>query len=69
MEKNLDDLDKYGRILRYIWVDDVFINEFLVRQGYAKIMKIPPDTKYAKQLEEVEIEAREGKRGIWGKCK
>lgn len=69
MEKDISETDKYGRLLRYVWVDNVFINEFLVRQGYARLETIPPDTRYYQLLKSAEIEARESGRGLWGKCK
>ena len=68
MEKDISDTDKYGRLLRYIWVDGVFINDFLVRQGYAKAETIPPDTKYSGEFTAAEKEAKEDKRGLWKEC-
>jgi len=68
MEKDKEDTDKYGRFLRYIYLDNVFINDFLLRQGYAHVMTIPPDTKYSQEFQEAEKEAKDGKRGLWGKC-
>lgn len=68
MEKDQSEKDVYGRYLRYVWIDDVFINDFLVRQGFAKIENIPPDTKYAVDLKNAQTEAKKDKRGLWGKC-
>ncbi len=68
MEKDGEDTDKYGRLLRYIYSDGVFVNEFLLLQGYARIMSIPPNTKYLKKFETAENEAKEAKRGLWGAC-
>lgn len=68
MEKDISEEDKYGRLLRYVWKNNVFINEFLVRQGYARLETIPPDTRYYQLLKSAEIEARESERGLWGKC-
>ncbi|MCJ7740175.1 thermonuclease family protein, partial [Candidatus Microgenomates bacterium] len=68
MEKDKEDTDKYGRSLRYIYLDDIFINDFLLRQGYARVMTIPPDIKYSQEFQEAEKEAKDGKRGLWGKC-
>lgn len=69
LENDLADRDKYGRLLRYVYIDDVFINEFLVRQGYARLETIPPDVKYAQTFEDAQKEARGNNRGLWGKCK
>ncbi len=68
MEKDISEVDKYGRLLRYVWENNVFINEFLVRQGYAKLETIPPDTRYNLLFKSAEIEAHESGRGLWGKC-
>lgn len=68
IEKDTSDYDKYGRLLRYIWVDGVFVNEFLVRQGYAKLEIIPPNFRYAKILKDAQNDAEINKRGMWGKC-
>jgi micrococcal nuclease len=59
--------DKYGRLLRYVYVDDVFVNAELVRQGLAEAKAYPPDIKYQDYLEEMEAEARKAGRGMWAK--
>lgn len=68
-ETDLTDRDKYNRLLRYVWVNNLFVNEYLVREGLAKSYSYPPDTKYQGLFEASEIEARESKRGMWGSCK
>lgn len=68
MEKDQSEKDIYGRYLKYVWIDGVFINDFLVRQGFAKIENIPPDTKYAVDFKNAQTEARNDKRGLWGNC-
>lgn len=68
LEKDKEDSDKYGRLLRYVYTDGVFINEFLLRQGYGRKMAIAPNTKYAKELDMAEKEARENRRGLWKNC-
>ncbi len=68
MEKDVSETDKYGRLLRYVYLDGIFLNEFLVRQGYAKLETVPPDTRHAQEFIEAEKEAKKEKRGLWGKC-
>lgn len=46
LEKDISETDKYGRLLRYVYVDDIFINEELVRLGLALPSSYPPDMKY-----------------------
>ena len=66
LEKDVSETDKYGRLLRYVYVDGVFVNGELVRLGYAEAVSYPPDTRYQWQLEQLEKEAKAAKRGIWG---
>lgn len=68
LEPDKEELDQYGRTLRYIWADDVFINEFMVRQGLARAIAIKPNIKYYSLLKSAETEAKTNKRGLWGKC-
>jgi micrococcal nuclease len=68
LEKDITDRDKYDRLLRYVWVGDLFINDDLVRQGYAYAYTYPPDVKYAEQFAQAQKEARENNRGLWTGC-
>ena len=68
LEKDITDRDKYGRLLRYVWVDDLFVNDELVRQGYAYAYTYPPDVKYTEQFVQAQKEARENNRGLWAGC-
>ena len=66
LEKDVSETDRYGRLLRYVYVDGVFVNGELVRLGYARAVAYPPDTRYQWQLEKLEKEAQAAKLGIWG---
>ena len=68
LEKDITDRDKYGRLLRYVWVGDLFVNDYLVRQGYAYVYTYPPDVKYSEQFVQAQQEARENNRGLWAVC-
>lgn len=67
LERDVTETDKYGRLLRYVYVDDVFVNAELVKQGLAEAKAYPPDTKYQDYLEQMETEARLAGRGMWAK--
>jgi len=67
LEPDVSETDKYGRLLRYVYVDDVFVNAELVRLGLAEAKAYPPDVKYQEYLENLELEAREAGRGMWAK--
>ncbi len=65
LEKDISEIDKYGRLLRYVRVNGLFVNAELVRQGLAWAGAYEPDTKYQGYLEEMEAEARQAGRGLW----
>ena len=65
LESDISDKDSYGRLLRYVYVGDDFINAEMVRQGYAWAVAYPPDVKYQVYLEAIEKEARQTERGVW----
>ncbi len=65
LERDRSETDRYGRLLRYVWVGDVLVNAELVRQGYARSVSYPPDTKYQGWFDALEQEAREAGRGMW----
>lgn len=69
IEKDVSERDKYNRLLRYVWVGDIFINDYLVREGYAYASTYPPDVKYSDQFLKAQQEAREKKKGLWAGCK
>ena len=54
--------------MRYIYSDNIFVNDFLVRQGFAHASTYPPDVKYQDQFRQAEQEAQEFNRGLWGVC-
>lgn len=68
LEKDQTDRDRYGRLLRYVYVDGVFVNAKLVEEGYAYSSYYPPDTKYYEQLLALELEAEQEGRGLWSAC-
>lgn len=46
----------YGRELIYLWMDSVFINQLLIRKGYAEPMFYEPNTKYRKEFYKLYVE-------------
>jgi len=67
LEFDAQQRDRYGRLLAYVYVDEVFVNAWLVENGYAQIMTIPPNVKYQDLFLKLQKEAREKKRGLWKK--
>jgi len=68
MEKDVSEVDQFERLLRYVYIGDIFVNDYLVRQGYAYAYTYPPDVKYSEQFVQVQNEARENSRGLWAEC-
>ncbi|EKE13959.1 MAG: hypothetical protein ACD_12C00730G0001, partial [uncultured bacterium] len=76
IEKDVSETDKYKRLLRYVWIGDplnasseaIFVNDYLVRQGFAQSSTYPPDVKYQQQFLEAQSEGKENKRGLWKEC-
>jgi micrococcal nuclease len=66
--KDVSERDKYGRLLRYVFVGNTFVNAELVRQGYANVYTYPPDVKYSDLFLKYEREAREGNKGLWAQA-
>ena len=60
--------DRYGRLLAYVYRDDLFVNAELVRRGYATVATFPPNVRHVDRLLRAQREAREGRRGLWRAC-
>lgn len=74
LTKDVSETDKYNRLLRYVFLpigdgENLFINDYLIRQGFAKILTYPPDIKYDSRFLQAEKEAKDNLRGLWGQCK
>lgn len=74
LEKDVSEVDKYGRLLRYVYlpISDgslLFVNDYLIRQGFGNVLTYPPDIKYVDRFLEAQKEARENSRGLWDKCR
>lgn len=66
--KDVSETDRYGRLLRYVYLEDgSFVNEVLVREGYARASTFPPDVRYSDFFRNIEHDAQAAKRGLWAK--
>jgi len=68
LEKDISETDRYQRLLRYVWLDEIFINDYLVRGGFATASDWLPDSKFKEQFRKAEVEAKENNRGLWSTC-
>lgn len=69
LERDISERDKYGRLLRYVYQGNVFVNLELVKQGFAETDTFPPDVKHEKEFLEAQRDARKANRGLWSECK
>lgn len=65
LELDVQETDKYGRILAYVYIDGVMFNKMLLQSGMAKIATYPPNVKYVEEFKVLEKQARENKVGLW----
>lgn len=74
LERDMQDEDKYDRKLRYIFLTenldpknyDGFVNLMILREGYASMLIIEPDTKYQPAFEEAINQASQEQGCLWG---
>lgn len=78
LQKDTSDTDRYGRLLRYIWIErpssdnpsneeikSKCFNAILLAGGYANVSTFPPDVKYVDLFRKIERQARDGNVGLW----
>jgi len=66
IENDVSERDKYNRLLGYLYLEDgTFINEKIVRAGWARAYLYYPDTKLCPIVEQAEAKAQEEKIGMW----
>jgi len=53
MVRDIRELDKYGRLLRFVFTDDYFVNAELVRRGVAEIYDYTPDISCQKYFRSI----------------
>lgn len=62
----VDERDRYGRLLAYVWLDDGrMLNALLVERGYATPLTIAPNVEYADLFVRAARRARDASRGLW----
>jgi micrococcal nuclease len=69
LEKDTSERDRYGRLLRDVWVERdgawTLVGLALVAEGYALVSTFPPDVKYVDALVAAARMAREQGLGLW----
>lgn len=65
MYRDQTETDAYDRLLRFVFVGDLFINDEMVRQGYANSYEYPPDTSCNNIFSQAEQFASSQGLGLW----
>ncbi|MCH8066455.1 MAG: thermonuclease family protein [Chloroflexi bacterium] len=68
LERDVSETDRFGRLLRYVWVGGEMINEVLVDEGFALAATFPPDVKYESTFLLAQTHARAEGLGLWSAC-
>lgn len=82
LEKDVSEIDRYNRILRYVWlskpanqkkpsfedVRDKMFNGILLRDGYANLATFPPDVKYLNYFQKIARTAEANQIGLYSKA-
>jgi micrococcal nuclease len=71
LESDVSETDRYGRLLRDVWVNDasgtlILVNLTLVERGFAQVATFPPDVKYVDLLMQAQASATTAGLGLWG---
>lgn len=72
LERDVSDRDRFGRLLRHVWVADGgrwrLVGEELAAAGAVEVRSYPPDTGRDVELQGAEREARRAGAGLWSGC-
>lgn len=63
--KDVEEADRYDRLLRYVYIGEEMANARLVVNGYASAYTYPPNIRHSRLFVQLEREARESDRGLW----
>lgn len=75
LEKDISEKDRYGRLLRFVYIPmlsptpEIFINAYLVQEGYARVATFPPDVSKSDTFVQLAREAFINNKGLWKSCK
>lgn len=67
LEFDVEQRDRYNRLLAYVYVGETFVNAKLVEGGYAQVYTIPPNVKHQELFLRLQRKARKNNRGLWGR--
>ena len=65
LESDQLEIDSQGRLLRYVFFENIMINAALMLNGLGSIETELPNVRYDNYLKQMELQARESEVGIW----
>ncbi len=70
LERDQETRDRFGRLLLYLYRadDNLFVNRWLVENGYADALFFEPNTAYRREFTELRNTARSTPLGLWANC-
>ncbi|MEE9284381.1 MAG: thermonuclease family protein [Dehalococcoidia bacterium] len=63
--QGVQDRDRFGRLLRYVFADGILVEAELVREGLAVAREYQPGQPFAACVAALQDEARDAGRGVW----
>jgi micrococcal nuclease len=69
LEKDVSNRDRYGRLLRYVYSDGLFVNLEMIKEGYAILFTTPKNVKHLNEFMRAEEEAKTKGIGVWSLVK
>lgn len=64
--RDVSQVDRYGRLLRFVYVGETLVNAEMLKAGLARALSIEPDTGKSLEFQALEWEARLKGKGLWG---
>ena len=75
LKKDISGMDDFGRLLGYVFLpsdseyeDEIFVNQYLLEQGYADVLPLGQDMAYRRFLTSSRNQAITKRKGIWEAC-
>ena len=65
LERELSETDRYGRLLRHVYLGDRWVNGELVVSGLTRVRLYAPDVQRGAELVKLQEEAQRRRRGMW----
>jgi micrococcal nuclease len=63
--EDVSEVDEFDRLLRYVYLGDLFVNAEMVLRGYARAVSYPPNVLHDDLFARLEIQAKEAAAGLW----